>query len=125
MTPTLYATKSPILRDMARPGTSSLANHTRLGPMSSPVTLSLKASIRPPRSIILAPSTGSQGLWSLESWRTLPPLPTTTHLESPAFAQYNFGPLSKRVQQVVPENDGSVTTRGNSSLQRWNAFFKA
>mmetsp|Transcript_1031 Transcript_1031/g.2153 ORF Transcript_1031/g.2153 Transcript_1031/m.2153 type:complete len:298 (+) Transcript_1031:698-1591(+) len=36
VTPTECATSSPIDRDMARPGESSLASHTRCGPMSSP-----------------------------------------------------------------------------------------
>jgi hypothetical protein len=87
MTPTVWAIKSPILRDIARPGTSSLRSQTRLGPMSSPVSWSLNASILPPRSIILAPSSLSQGLWSLDNYLTLPFLPTTMALESPAFAQ--------------------------------------
>ncbi len=125
MTPTDCATKSPIERLMASPGTSSFSSHTLLGPMSSPVEWSLNASILPPRSKMRCPSSLSQGLWSRESYFTRPFFPTTTHLESPALAQYMRAPLSKRVQQVVPEKDGSWTCLGNSSLHEIKQFFKA
>ncbi len=125
MTPTDCATKSPIERLIASPGTSSLSSHTLFGPISSPVAWSLNASILPPLSRIRYPSSLSQGLWSRDSYFTLPFLPTTTHLESPALAQYMRAPLSSNVQQVVPENEGSCTCFGNSSLHEMKLFFKA
>jgi len=125
MTPTDCATKSPIERLIARPGTSSLSSHTLLGPISSPVAWSLNASILPPLSRIRCPSSLSQGLWSRESYLTRPFLPTTTHLESPALAQYMRAPFSNSVQQVVPEKEGSCTCFGNSSLHEMKLFFNA
>lgn len=68
MTPTLAATLSPKDLDIASPGTSSSFSHTLEGPMNWSSS-SLKGSILPPRFLILADSSGSLGLWSLDkSW---------------------------------------------------------
>lgn len=50
ITPTDEATLSPKDLDIAKPGTWFSFNHTRGGPINSPVSSSLNGSIRPPFS---------------------------------------------------------------------------
>jgi hypothetical protein len=83
---------------------SSVGSQTLFGPISSPVSISLKASILPPLYRILFCSSGSSGLWSLVKACTLPCFPTIIALESPEFADIILVPLRSRVQQVVPLN---------------------
>jgi len=69
ITPTDYATLSPIDLDMASPGTSSSWTQTLKGPIGSPF-MSLKASTLPFCSIIRLYSSCSSGLWSHVSYST-------------------------------------------------------
>lgn len=77
VTPTDDADMSPIDRVIASPGTYLFFSQTRLGPYNIPALVlypggvipgvSLDYSILPLHFLILAASSGSSGLWSLES----------------------------------------------------------
>jgi hypothetical protein len=64
VTPTLTATKSPMLLLIASPGMFSCLCHTLAGPNASPLKF-LNGSTLPPLFTILYFSLGSSGLWSL------------------------------------------------------------
>lgn len=61
------------------------------------LTLPLEAKIR-------LFSSKLSGLWSRESAVGFPSLSQTMALESPTFAEINYGPLVRTIQHVVPEN---------------------
>mmetsp|Transcript_22661 Transcript_22661/g.72914 ORF Transcript_22661/g.72914 Transcript_22661/m.72914 type:complete len:223 (-) Transcript_22661:424-1092(-) len=110
LTPAVCATTSPSERDMARPGMSMCASHTRAGP-SIPSSYST-ANTRPPVASMRARSSGRSGLWSRDTGTAFH-TPSDSSVprmmrESPTLATNSSESLMQATTAVVPLNSVSM-----------------
>mmetsp|Transcript_12550 Transcript_12550/g.29914 ORF Transcript_12550/g.29914 Transcript_12550/m.29914 type:complete len:327 (+) Transcript_12550:286-1266(+) len=122
ITPTSLAIKSPMEREMVRPGMVSSPFHTLISP-NSPSCTSSDAATRPPAATIRLRSLATEGKWSTVNDSMGVVASIRIAFESPTFAAYSSF-LAGRYTRTVPAAPLSASRSLRSRRTRFSSDWK-